>query len=153
MGTMFSFEQEMHATLDLMPFAVRRKLDLAGLKLSLEGWKALPLDDRRALRDAHVETAAEVAAFADLLRSAAARAGASLTPLFDVPAEPPWRTRTVPVSLRARVEALGATLGDALWAALDDEDRYVLFRLAEKKREPERLLAALREVVTRCVEP
>jgi|HubBroStandDraft_6_1064221.scaffolds.fasta_scaffold266138_2 hypothetical protein len=152
MGMIFSFEREMHATLDLMPFAVRRKLDLAGVKLSLDGWKALPVEDRRALRDAHVETDAEVVAFAGLLRSAAARAGASVTPLPDVPAEPPWRTRAVPAPLRARIEELRAALRDDLWAALDDEDRYVLFRLAEKKREPERLLAALREV-PRCAEP
>jgi hypothetical protein len=97
-----------------------------------------------------VETDAEVAAFAALLRAATARAGVSLAPLPDLPATPPWRCATVPAPLRARIDALGAALDDEAWAELDDEDRYALFRLAEKKRDPERLEAALRELGAGC---
>jgi hypothetical protein len=146
MGTAFSFERETHETLAFMPFAVRRKLDLAGVKLSLEGWTALSLDDRRALRDLRVEAPAEVAAFLDRLQTAAARLKIPVSALPDAPADPPWRTPSVPSSIRARIDELGAALPDDRWAALDDEDRYVLFRLAEKRRDPERLLAALREI-------
>ena len=150
MGTIFSFDRDAHEALDLLPFAVRRRLDLAGVKLSLQGWQALPLDDRRALRDARVETDAEVAVFAARLQTAAARHQISLSPLPDLPATPPWRSTAVPAPLRARIEALGAALDDETWAALDDEDRYALFRLAEKKRDPGRLEAALRELGTGC---
>ena len=52
MPRVFSFERALWEALDLVPMAVRRKLDLAELKLSPEGWQMLSLDDRRALRDA-----------------------------------------------------------------------------------------------------
>jgi hypothetical protein len=145
MPRVFSFERELYATLDLMPLTVRRKLDLAGLKLPLAGWQALPLDERRALALVAVEDEASVAAFAATLREVAARAGARLDPL--PPAEPPWRTREVPARVR---EALGGTLDDALddatWAGLDDEARFALVHLAGKRREPAQLRAALVEL-------
>jgi hypothetical protein len=132
----FSFERELYATLELMPLGVRRKLDLAGVKLSLAGWQALPLTDRRALAEAEVDDEAQVAAFARALREAADRAGARLDPL--PPAPCPWRAPSVPPELQARLD------GEA-WAALDDEARYALLHLARGPHE-ERLRAALVEL-------
>jgi hypothetical protein len=134
MPRLFSFEREVHATLDLMPFTVRRKLDLAGLKLSLAGWQTLPIADRRALTDAEVDDDASVASFAAALRAAAARVDAPLAPL---PSRglPPWRETTVPIVVAARLLELGAPIADAAWAALDDEARYALLNLSEKRRE------------------
>jgi hypothetical protein len=145
MDRIFSFERELHATLDLMPLAVRRKLDLAGLKLSLAGWQSLPLADRRALAGAVVDDDASVAAFTAVLRMAAERAGAALDPL-PAPGAAPWRAPTVPPALRARLLDLPSALDDAAWARLPDEIRYVLFKLAEKKRDPDRLHEALIEL-------
>ncbi len=144
MPRVFSFERETHATLDLMPFAVRRKLDLAGLKLSLEGWQALSLDARRALAAAEVEDEASVAQFTATLREVAEHAGARLDPLPD--AAPPWRVPAVPAALAAALSELGVALDDGTWAALDDEARFALVHLSVKRREPERLRAALVEL-------
>jgi hypothetical protein len=136
---LFSFERDLYAALDLMPLDVRRKLDLAGLKLSLEGWRALPIADRRAL----VEAADD--AFAPALRAAAARAGAALAPLPAVGA-PPWRAPAVPPSLQKKLAELGAALSDTAWAALPDGARYVLHKLSEKPHDDGRLRAALEEL-------
>jgi hypothetical protein len=140
MALVLSFERDLWDALDLVPMAVRRLLDLAEVKLSLEGWQALPLDERRALRDA------EPAAFPALLRACAARAGVTLTPLPLPEGGPPWRSAAAPEAVRARLAALGVTLDAEAWGALDDEARYVLAKLAEKKREPERFAAAAREL-------
>ena len=45
---LYSFDG-VDATLELLPLAARRALDLAGLKLSLEAWRVLPLTSRRAI--------------------------------------------------------------------------------------------------------
>jgi hypothetical protein len=149
MARIFSFERELYATLDLVPLAVRRKLDLAGLKISLAGWQALPDVDRRALAGAAafgLDDDASVAAFSETLRAAAARAGVALAHL-PLPASPwPWRGPTVPPLLGAKLVEIHATLDDATWSSLSDEDRYVLLKLADAKREPERLRAALVEL-------
>jgi hypothetical protein len=136
----FSFERALWEALDLVPLGVRRNLDLAEVKLSLDGWQALPLDDRRALRDATSE------AFPALLRACAARAGVALSALPLPEGGPPWRSAEVPGAVRARLADLGAALDGEPWRALDDEARYVLAKLAEKKREPERFAVAAREL-------
>jgi hypothetical protein len=139
MPRIFSFEREVYATLDLIPLGVRRKLDLAGVKLSLAGWQALPLADRRALAEAEVGDEASIVAFGTMLREAAGRAGARLDPL---PAGPhPWRVAAVPPELGGRV-------GDEAWAALDDEARHALLLLARggSAAREERLRVALAEL-------
>ena len=144
MGLVFSFDQPLWESLELVPVAVRRKLDLAERKLSLAGWQALSLADRRALRDAVVDE--DAGAFGALLHAAAGRAGVAVEAL-PLPGDgPPWRGPEAPEPVRARLAELGVTLGAPAWAALADEGRYVLWKLAEKKREPERFAAAVREL-------
>ncbi len=43
-----------------MSRAIRDKLDLVGIKLHLEQWQALALEERARLRDAPCESAADV---------------------------------------------------------------------------------------------
>lgn len=137
MPRIFSFEREVYTTLELIPLSVRRKLDLAGVKLSLRGWQAMPETDRRAL-------VAADEGFASALEVAAERAGVALRP---IPVEPPrWRSPAVPTALRAALDALGRPLGDAAWAGLDDEARYVLCHLAGRDSEEQR--ARLRVALT-----
>ncbi len=143
MHRVFSFERELQATLDLVPLTVRRKLDLAGVKLSLAGWQALPIADRRALVEADVDDDASVSSFTTALRAAAGRAGAPLERLA-VEGPPPWRTPTCPARLCQRVLELGVPLDDAAWGRLDDDARYALLKLAD--RHGGRLRAALVEL-------
>ena len=42
----FDFESDVYATLELVPMSVRRKLDLAGVKLHLNQWQALSRTER-----------------------------------------------------------------------------------------------------------
>jgi hypothetical protein len=142
MTIVLSFERESWERLDLVPLGIRRKLDLAALKISLAAWQALALDDRRLLRDLPGSDDAEIAAFAAALRAAAERAGVGIDPLREQ-TPPGWRTKDVPEPVRARAPALDP----AAWRALDDEGRYVLLKLAEKRREPERFDLALAELV------
>lgn len=55
------------AALELIPRAVRDKLDRAGIKLHLKEWQALSLVDRARLRDLPCETPEDVARYADLV--------------------------------------------------------------------------------------
>jgi hypothetical protein len=140
MPRIFSFEREMYATLELVPLAVRRKLDLSGLKISLAGWQALPMADRRALVEAEVDDAASVARFTASLRAAAARSGVELRTIA-VPSPPPWRVPAAPEAVKARLD-------DEAWARLDDEARYAVLHLAARRSDEHeaRLAAALVEL-------
>ena len=45
----FTFEGDIHESLDCVPLSVRRKLDLAALKISLDGWQQLSRAERLSL--------------------------------------------------------------------------------------------------------
>jgi hypothetical protein len=148
MARTFSFEREILESLELVPLTVRRKLDLARIKLSLEGWQALSIADRRALVEAQVEGAedeASVFAFERLVIAAAERAGVTVAKLA-AEAQHPWRAKAAPDAVRAKLAELGVSLDAATWASLDDDARFALVHFAKDARREDRLRAAIVEL-------
>jgi cyclic pyranopterin phosphate synthase len=124
------------AALDLLPLVARRALDAAGLKVSLEAWRALSLEARRSISElgsaplvdtARVESAL---AFADVTR---------VEPTRDP------SIAALPLELSA---AFGPSrpISEALWNALSPLDRYALLKVADRGN-PERVHAAYLEIV------
>jgi cyclic pyranopterin phosphate synthase len=124
--------------LEQLPLAARRALDHAGWKLSLAGWTSLSLADRQALARLGSERVVDVLEVARRAQSAtppAARCEITPDPARDAPPEPV-------------VEAFAAegSLSRAIWAALDDLDRYALCKVASRS-DAERKHAAYAEIV------
>jgi hypothetical protein len=143
----FAFEGDIHGSLACVPLTVRRKLDLAALKISLAGWQQLSRDERLCLCHLPVDSAEEIAIYREVLLAFCERRGVDHKPLHDpVAAARLWNARAVPAELRARAVALGAALDDEAWSRTDEESRYALLKLADPKREPEKLAAALVEL-------
>lgn len=138
----FAFEDGAE-TLEYMAQSMRRKLDLVRVKIGLKGWQAMTRAERLALSHFPVDTDDERAAFVQVLRGFAERAGAKVETVAAVDARA-WGKEGVPDAVRARRDiSLDA------WAALSDEERYVLLRLAERQRMPERFDAALAQLLGR----
>jgi hypothetical protein len=138
----FAFEDGAE-TLEYMAHSMRRKLDLVGVKIGLQGWQAMTPAERLALSHFPVETDDERAAFVQVLRGFAERADAKVETVAPVDARA-WGKERVPDAVRARRDiSLDA------WAALSDEERYVLLRLSERQRMPERFDAALAQLLGR----
>jgi hypothetical protein len=136
----FPFEDGAEA-LEYMALSMRRKLDLVSVKIGLKGWQAMTRAERLALSHFPVEMDDERAAFVQVLRGFAERAGAKVETVAAVDARA-WGKERVPDAVRARRDiSLDA------WAALSDEERYVLLRLAERQRMPERFDAALAQLL------
>jgi len=57
------------ADLDLIPRAVRDKLDRIGIKLHLKEWRQLSVDERRELRDTACEDAPAVESYRQRLEA------------------------------------------------------------------------------------
>jgi len=70
----FDFETDLTDDLELIPMAVRRKLDASGVKLHLEQWRALTLAERRVLCHLPLAAGAETTVFAAMLREKVSRA-------------------------------------------------------------------------------
>ena len=144
----FAFEGAVHETLDTVPLAVRRKVDLAGIRITLFGWRALPWEDRLSLCHLPVDTAEDVAVYREVLMRFAARTGIPVDPL---PGAPSNRRAWSLTEVLARLEAqLGAeevlSFDRRRLSSLSDEERYALFKLADPARDPGRLRAALLEL-------
>lgn len=134
-----SFEEIDPDVLDLVPIAARRALDHAGLHLSLEGWRTLPLDRRRAL------VTLGAAPTIDLDEVGAIARGAEIAPRAierarelgrDVPAEVPLGGE------RARVERA--------WPMLSPLERFAIVhaaRSAQRRGDPARLARALASIL------
>ena len=136
-------EGDLHRTLEFIPLAVRRKLDLAGLKLSLAAWTAMTRAERLAVCHLPVDGPGDLEVYREALAGFAERVGHPTAQLEGGPVDAAaWGPARIPDSVAARI----AELSTARWSALSEEARYVLFRLAEPRRGPEKLSAALREL-------
>lgn len=132
-NTLFSFDDP---TLALLPMAARRALDLAGLRLSLEPWQALPLATREALTNAGASETVDL----ELVRK--------LSKAPDFPRVPDPDATTPPATVVATFGPSRPITADA-WCALRPLERYVLVKVVAKPRE-DRLDAAWHEIIERA---
>jgi hypothetical protein len=127
----FTFEAETYVSLDCVPLAVRRKLDLAGLKISLAGWQSLPLGDRLALCHLPVDGKGDLDVYRDVLRAFAERAGVELKPLPELTPSA-WSIDAIPLRVEERADLMKRPLTHARWRSLDEETRYCLWKYATR---------------------
>lgn len=144
----FGFEDEMHQSLACVPMAVRRKLDRAGVKISLKQWQALARHERAAVCHLPAGDAEECGALREFIEGAcAARAAGAIKALpaeeinaADPPAAPPAR-------LVENARAAGVIFGAAEWARLDADERYALIKLGGGAERSHNFHAALKELI------
>lgn len=149
----FRFEQEFSGNLRCLPMAVRRKLDLAGVKLKLSHWAALEHGERQQLLLWRDDPAA-----IDGLRDWLLERTATLS---DGPAgrlEPArgasWQqVETVPNVLAAACAQIGMPLSPAEWRACDELQRFALVKLSHPGHEHRNLPLALAEFRTQPSNP
>lgn len=147
MNYLFQFEQDKYYALRRVPMAMRIKLDLCGIKLSLRDWIKFSRSDREALAAMPYESEAQLAAFrAQVEKLVAEIAGDSTT--TDPCTRPAlWETiGTIPATVCRQIAALGVPAPtQEQWAALTGLQRYALIKLTREGGKNEKLPAALQE--------
>ena len=141
----FEFEAAFYPTLERLPFHVRMKLDLAGVRVSLNTWRAFTLEERRVLCHLPADTHEEREVFAAFLAALAqARAGVEAVrcPALDPDA---WAAASAPDSVVARSEGEGVPVTLAEWGRWAGHERYTLYKTSLSK-DPELFRLALREL-------
>ncbi len=141
----FGFEADFVGDLRCIPMAVRRKLDLVGVKLKLSHWGDLDEGERQRLLDWPDDPAALVALDHWLAqRTAAMAAGAAgrLEPACGAP----WQQGDEPPEvLLASCLQLGLTLPPHAWGQLDELQRFALVKLSHPGHEHRNLPRAFAE--------
>ena len=141
----FDFEAEFYPTLERVPFHVRMKLDVAGVRVSLNSWRALSLEERWALCHLPAELDEEKQVFAAFLASLArVRAGVEVAPC---PALDPgeWTAAAVPPAVATRSEKESVAVTASEWGRWAGHERYTLYKTALSK-DPHLFHQALREL-------
>lgn len=125
--------------------AVRRKLDLAGVKLSLQHWSELAPQERQDLLAWADDPAAIETLRVHLLQRSA---GLGSGPARELPraAGEPWQQgERLPEVLSASCAQLGLAVTADGWAALDELQRFALVKLSHPGHEHRNLPRALAE--------
>lgn len=146
----FKFEDEVHQSLSCVPMHARRKLDKAGVKISLDQWQALGRGERLAICHLPADSAEECDVLRIFIEEAVRNRGAGdAKPLPDEArrsADPP---PSPPERLIDNARAEGVTFGQSEWARLDADERYALLKLGGGAERSHNLGAALKEFLHR----
>ncbi len=144
-STCFGFEADFTAELRCIPMAVRRKLDLAGVKLKLQHWSELSPAERSQLLT-WPDDAAAIEALHRHLLARTETLGPGRARELPRPSAEPWQQRErVPELLAASCAQLGLPLRTEGWAGLNELQRFALVKLSHPGHEHRNLPRALAE--------
>jgi hypothetical protein len=142
---LFRFEEDFAADLRCIPMAVRRKLDLAGVKLKLVHWHGLTEQERQRLllwRD----NSAALRALREWLLARSASLPHGPAQALDPVVESCWQQgERLPEVLRLSCTQLQMTVKAERWRELDELQRFALVKLSHPGHEHRNLVLALGE--------
>ena len=131
----FQFEAEVYESLSCLPMTARRKLDQLGIKLSLEQWQHLARGERLMICHAPTASADEAEALRIFINEVTlAKCGSAPKDLPEEKRKGAQPPASAPAVLVESAKASGVTLTPAVWAALDDDQRYALIKLGVEKQ-------------------
>jgi hypothetical protein len=141
----FAFEQDFVADLRCLPMAVRRKLDLAGVKLRLSHWHAFTVEERVELL-AWPDHPGSISDLRFWLQQRTATLADGPARGIEPAAGLDWQQGDdIPERLQAACAQLGASLEPSQWKSLDELQRFALVKLSHPGHEHRNLPRALRE--------
>ncbi|MBM5803758.1 MAG: hypothetical protein FJ078_06515 [Cyanobacteria bacterium K_DeepCast_35m_m2_155] len=141
----FAFEADFTADLRCIPMAVRRKLDLAGIKLKLVHWGELGEAERQELLDWNDDPGAMAALRQHLLTRTAQLAAGPAKALPQAAHEPWQQGESWPETVLASCRQLGLTPDPSGWMRLSELQRFALVKLSHPGHEHRNLPRALVE--------
>jgi hypothetical protein len=125
----FEFEKELYETLEFIPLSVRRKLDLAGVKLHLKEWQALSRVERQVICHFPVASPEECGVLAAFLRDVVkTRAGTELATIKPASPDAAPEAGQVPPDVARLIAEL--KLPEKRWSLLDPDERFALAKMA-----------------------
>lgn len=145
----YRYEAEFYPTLSRLPLDFRRKLDVTGIKLSLQDWQLFSFEERTVLCHLPCETDEEAQAlinYVDFLsRQHCGKPIEKIAPLDATL----WQPAAVPQPIVERSLALNRVVTLDRWRQWPSHDRYALYKTAVSKNQLEAFEQVLRQVLSR----
>ena len=143
----FAFEQDFIGSWRCIPLCVRRKLDLAGVKLKLSHWLAMTQDQRQQLVD-WGDSSEHLKQMREHLRASTVTMADGVVKDLPQAVDEPWQQPDrLPDQLLDAARARGVQLTPQAWQAMRELDRFALCKLARPGHDHHNLEAAFSEVL------
>jgi hypothetical protein len=143
----FTYESEFYPSLSRVPMYVRMKMDLTGVKISLDDWLAFSFEERTVLCHFPVDTEEEKQVFIsylDFLSRKCCGAPIDLTQALDSSL---WDdVDKVPPAVIDKSALKGRGVTREEWTRWKFHERYALYKTAIAKRDTEAFFALLSEL-------
>lgn len=143
----FQFEKDFAGALYCIPMAVRRKLDLCGVKVSLKQWNRFALEERERMVAQSCETPAEVDEYGRYVTNVIENRTDEPAKLLERDDGAEWNdAKSVPQRvLDYSIERNVRPPTIAQWAALTPLQRFAIFKLTRPGHSNENFVPAMRE--------
>ena len=143
----FAFEQDFIGDWRCIPLCVRRKLDLAGVKLKLNHWLALTQSQRQKLVD-WSDDAQSLVRLREHLRICTQEMADGVVKDLPPAIGMPWQPlESVPEQVSAAAAARGVKLSSDEWRSISELDRFALCKLVRPGHDHHNLESAFSEVL------
>ena len=143
----FQFEKDFAGALYCIPIAVRRKLDLCGVKVSLKQWNRFALEEREQMVAQSCDTAGEIDDYGRYVMSVIEHRTSEPAQLLERDDGAEWNdANSVPqrvVDYSIERDVVPPT--PAQWAGLSPLQRFAIFKLTRPGHTNENFVPAMRE--------
>ncbi len=141
----YPFESDETLSLAIIPLSVRYKLDVCEVKLHLQQWQKLPLEDRQALVTTPFAREVDIDACCALLHSLVDRHFGEAATAHPLSGDEPWLNASQwPQAVIDQCEREALALPPVeRWSALDEAHRHAIFVLGRSRHSQREFRAAL----------
>ncbi len=133
----YDFEAEFYPNLTRLPLDLRRKLDVAGVKLAVKDWLALSFEERSVLCNLRCESDEECQVLVNYLDFLSRKYRGEPIGLIEPMDRSLWTSSTVPQAVSEKSAALARAVTLDQWRHWQSHDRYALYKTAVSKNQPE----------------
>ena len=143
----YRHESDIYPSLSRIPLHVRMKLDLTGIKITLEDWLAFSIEERTVLCHLPVESAEEKQAFAAYVDFLSRRYRGAPPAMTSALSSSLWNDRLrMPEAVANKKSAQTPPVTVEEWQRWKFHQRYALYKTALSRSDPEQFFAVLQEL-------
>ncbi len=142
----FRYEAEYYPNLSRLPIDVRMKLDVTGIKISLNDWLSFSFAERTVLCHLPCSSEEEKAVFTAYLDFLSQKYRGAPVQMAEVMDSALWERSLVPEPVREKSADLGGVVTTNEWLGWHPPQRYALYKTATSKSQPEAFADVLDEL-------
>jgi len=142
----YDYEAEYYPSLSRLPLDLRRKLDVAGIKISLKNWLAISLDERMVLCHLPCDSDEERQVFTRYLNLLTEKYCGKPSEMTEPVNADLWSDTAVAAPVVQKSSVLGAMVTPNEWRRWQSHHRYALYKTAVSKSQPEAFEQVLKQL-------